>query len=592
MSRGPGSRCGLAQEKAPRDEKRPPKAPDQPRAQANGGGVGPAEGDPNDMGFFVDPAPSQRTKRPNPSAASNGVGAQNGDGKKVRASDRRREDGRAPEPHGPKDTHTSLKQGAQAVGLVVGTLQCVRGPEMGVVLNLGNGSFTVGRGRDNEMVLKDIAASRKHLRLEVSGQRVRLVDLGSGNGTKVNGNRASEVDLRHGDTIEIGGSMLVFAEEGKHAPAPEPTRDEAQARVVAAADQLARELSERLRFGSDGPPGDFADGHVAKTRALRTADARAAVQKIAQEAQAQEQQQKKQAANDRLWSETFTNMPLSAVVPADHSLQGGGGRAEAPTVEPPRQRRGPVAAPSLRSIPPAGTVNGQRNFTEDSVLQEFSESGPRGTSFLTSVLLSAGVVVMVGAFGLGVWVIFFKEPSPKSTAEVAGSIAAEREAEYGIAIRRAQDAYVRQDWLAVREYAVAALQVKPKDVMATSYKRDADLKLEEALAAAARQALPAPVEVPPQGVVSAQVSPPEVPQVVGGSVATPKIPQLQASKPAAPTLSEGYWKAQYARIIDAFRSKDDETGCRLIDRFSERAPAESEWKRKADKLYDSKKCGG
>ena len=555
-------------------------------------------------GFFVDPAPSGRVERPQNgqsgrSAAAPGQG-QNGESKRVRAADRRREEGRAPEPQGPKDTRTSLKQGQQQAAVdVEGTLSCVRGPEAGVVLSLGNGSFTVGRGRDNELVLKDIAASRKHLRIDVDGRRVRLVDLGSGNGTKVNGKRAGELELRHGDTIEIGSSVLVYAEPGRQPPPIEQNRDEAQARVVAAADELAKELSERLRFGADGPAEGFDDGHVAKTRALRTADARAVAEQIAREAQEKQQQQQQQQqqpkkAADRLWSETFTNMPLSAVVPADHSLQGGGGnRNEAPTADPPRQRARPaplVQSAAPRSMAPMGTA--QHVDDEESILQEYSESGPRRGSFLTSVLLSAGVVVIVGAIALGFWAIFFKDEGAAPGPQVAGSVVAEREAEYGTAIRRAQDAYAREDWLAVREYAIAALQVKPKDVMATSYQRDADIKLTAALAAA-KQPTPTPTPTPPPA--------PPPPNVQVAPVVTPPPPpeprrvdpprQRPKPKPRAKGMSDSDAQAQFERAIDAFRSKDNDTGCNLLDRVADRAPADSVWKGKAENLF-LKKCGG
>ncbi len=538
-------------------------------------------------GLFVDPAPSERVERP--AQNQNGAKGAKGDPKNARAADRRREEGRAPEPQGPKDTSTALKPGGPNASASQPTLSCVRGPETGVVLSLGKGSFTVGRGRENELVLKDIAASRKHLRIDVDGRRVRLVDLGSGNGTRVNGKRAGEVELRHGDTIEIGGSMLVFAEPGRSAPPVEPNRDDAQARVVAAADELARDLSARLRFGADDSP-ELDDGHAAKTRAIRSADARP------------RDAQEKQPKNDRLWNETFTNLPLSAVVPADHSLQGGGGgRNEAPAA-PARQRSRVPSAMPQRSMAPVGTA---LDSADGSVVEEFSESGSRGGSFVKSVLLSAAVVVVVGGIALGFWAIFFKDegPAPEKEPVAAVAAAAEREAEYSTAVRRAQDAYARADWLAVREYAVAALQVKPNDVMATTYQHDADLKLSAALAAASQQLPPArtlettapPAPVAPASAPVVEASPPAAAPAPAAPQrdpprAKPKPkPRSKASKSKG--LSEAEAKAQFERAIDAFRSKDNDTGCSLLDRVADRAPADSSWKAKADSLY-LKKCGG
>jgi outer membrane biosynthesis protein TonB len=219
------------------------------------------------------------------------------------------------------------------------------------------------------------------------------------------------------------------------------------------------------------------------------------------------------------------------------------------------------------------------------------------------VLLSAGVVVIVGALALGFWAIFFKDEGKKDKDEpAAGSIAAEREAEYGTAIRRAQDAYSVSDWLAVREYAIAALQVKPNDVMATSYQKDATIKLEaaQALARAAvanTPPIPAPppvvpvppavVETPPPPVVTAPPVAPPPPQ----PRAPPPKPKPKPPKPRAKGMSDADAQAQFERAIDAFRSKDNDTGCELLDRVADRAPADSPWKSKAETLY-LKRCGG
>src|SRR5262245_31757091 len=120
------------------------------------------------------------------------------------------------------------------------------------------GSYTIGRARENSFVLKDIAASRRHIRIDVDQKGARLVDLGSGNGSRLNGRRISEAELRHGDRIEIGGSVLVYGEAGrgnKEAKA-DPLADDAQERVIRAAEKLAAELSERMRFG-EGPQAGF-----------------------------------------------------------------------------------------------------------------------------------------------------------------------------------------------------------------------------------------------------------------------------------------------------------------------------------------------
>ncbi len=67
---------------------------------------------------------------------------------------------------------------------------------------------TIGRAADNDLVLRDERVSRHHGR--IAGRRGALVyaDLGSTNGTEVNGQRVTEVVLGAGDQIRLGGSVL------------------------------------------------------------------------------------------------------------------------------------------------------------------------------------------------------------------------------------------------------------------------------------------------------------------------------------------------------------------------------------------------
>ena len=69
----------------------------------------------------------------------------------------------------------------------------------------------IGRGADADLRLADTGVSRAHaeLRLDADGG-VRVVDLGSTNGTVVNGQRVSEGNLADGDRLNIGATALVF----------------------------------------------------------------------------------------------------------------------------------------------------------------------------------------------------------------------------------------------------------------------------------------------------------------------------------------------------------------------------------------------
>lgn len=71
-------------------------------------------------------------------------------------------------------------------------------------------STILGRGAETEVRLTDTGVSRRHAELRVVDNRVELHDLGSTNGTRVNGQRVEAVTLTDGDTITVGTTDLVF----------------------------------------------------------------------------------------------------------------------------------------------------------------------------------------------------------------------------------------------------------------------------------------------------------------------------------------------------------------------------------------------
>lgn len=78
----------------------------------------------------------------------------------------------------------------------------------------------IGRGADQDLVLADIAVSRRHVTIHAEGGRYRLRDLGSGNGTLVNGSRVDSVLLNDGDQIELGNTLMRFDHAASRAQAP------------------------------------------------------------------------------------------------------------------------------------------------------------------------------------------------------------------------------------------------------------------------------------------------------------------------------------------------------------------------------------
>ncbi len=74
---------------------------------------------------------------------------------------------------------------------------------------LRGGVLTIGRGSGNDLVLGDPRVSRRHARIQVRGGRLVLSDLGSRNGTRVNGSPVGEVAIGFGDEILVGDTRLI-----------------------------------------------------------------------------------------------------------------------------------------------------------------------------------------------------------------------------------------------------------------------------------------------------------------------------------------------------------------------------------------------
>jgi len=173
-------------------------------------------------------------------------------------------------------------------------LVVVSGPEAGHSLSLENREYVVGKAPTCDVVLSDKAISRQHLKLEVSDESIRAVDMESRNGCFYEGLRFTQMDLRPGSVITLGTTELKLV--------PEDTRERSLL------------LSTRERFG----------GLVGSSRKMR---------------------------------EAFTLLERMAASGADVLIQGetGTGKegcAEALHTESPR-KEGPFVLVDLAGVPPS-----------------------------------------------------------------------------------------------------------------------------------------------------------------------------------------------------------------------------------------------
>jgi|GEM_PF-2650491 len=105
--------------------------------------------------------------------------------------------------------------------MIPGTLNVIGGTDRGKQFPLTAAESRVGRGADQDVVLSDIAVSRRHITIGLEGLNYKLTDLGSGNGTLVNGQRISVHYLKDGDVVEIGQTVMRFEHAASRAqPAP------------------------------------------------------------------------------------------------------------------------------------------------------------------------------------------------------------------------------------------------------------------------------------------------------------------------------------------------------------------------------------
>lgn len=113
---------------------------------------------------------------------------------------------------GPEDEDAEAHDVADIVrNLEPGTalLLSARGPNEGARFLLDRDVVSVGRHPESDIFLDDITVSRRHAEFRRDAQRFWVHDVGSLNGTYVNGSRADDQMLSTGDEVQVGKFKLI-----------------------------------------------------------------------------------------------------------------------------------------------------------------------------------------------------------------------------------------------------------------------------------------------------------------------------------------------------------------------------------------------
>ena len=106
---------------------------------------------------------------------------------------------------------------------------------------------TIGRAVESDIVITSKRVSREHAHVQRQGRRMVLADLGSTNGTFLNGERVlAPVELRDGDCVSLGGVELIFHDpESTYLETPFPELDVDAAAGIVRVDRQIVALSPK-----------------------------------------------------------------------------------------------------------------------------------------------------------------------------------------------------------------------------------------------------------------------------------------------------------------------------------------------------------
>jgi DNA-binding NtrC family response regulator len=110
----------------------------------------------------------------------------------------------------PSATHAIRADGGAGLSLQRCSLVEVEGPNPGTVHPIEGNRLVVGKSPECDLVIADLTVSRQHFEVQNEGGRYLIKDLGSTNGTQLDGARIREAYLRPGALVKAGEVLLRF----------------------------------------------------------------------------------------------------------------------------------------------------------------------------------------------------------------------------------------------------------------------------------------------------------------------------------------------------------------------------------------------
>lgn len=129
------------------------------------------------------------------------------------------------------------------------SLETIKGPHLGQRFALSSDSLLVGRQEDADIFLESLAVSRQHARILCHGGEYFVEDVGSSNGTYVNGRRISgPTPLSENDTLQIGPYVLNLRPDPPAPPNTLPLPDQIIRAQISAAPSNTSLLSQNPTY--------------------------------------------------------------------------------------------------------------------------------------------------------------------------------------------------------------------------------------------------------------------------------------------------------------------------------------------------------